>query len=331
MRKAAVAAAGVLAVLPLPLFLWGFMVDDAFITARYAANVAAGHGYRFNPGGPSTDGVTPLGFAYVLAPYASGGAMGAFRAAKLLGAIAWCAAAAMMALAIDSMEGTRAKWVGLLLAACSAPLAAWSVAGMETGLVLAFAGIAAASRVLRRETACVLCAALVAAWRPEAIPWAVAMALAPARAPMPRLSSRWLKLGIVCAPALAVAAIRAAVFGHATPLGAIAKPSSLQHGAMYAAACALLCGLVAMVAVRGVPPWARGLQVAVIVHWLAMAAAGGDWMPVSRLATTALPTLALAAAAAAAPRGDSWWTPTWLALRSAAAIGGQLFVLVSHG
>src|SRR5690606_35735574 len=79
------AAAGLGAALPAVVALRGFTVDDAFITARYAAHIASGIGYRFNAGGPVTDGVTPLGWAYVLAPLASGGPLAAWRAAKWLG------------------------------------------------------------------------------------------------------------------------------------------------------------------------------------------------------------------------------------------------------
>ena len=327
-----VAALGVLAVLPLAVYLRGFLVDDAFISARYAANIFAGHGYRFNAGGPVTDGVTPLGFAYVLAPFASDGVMSGFRAAKLLGLCMWLVAAGLMALAIDSIEGSRAKWLGLVLAATSAPLAAWSVAGMETGIVLGCAGIAAAARALGRETLCCGAAALVAAWRPEAIPWAVVIALAPARSDA-GIRSRWLKLGIVALPAVLVAFVRWMTFGQMMPLAAIAKPSTVRHGAMYALACAILCGVIAMVAIRRMPRWAVGLQVAVLVHWLAMALAGGDWMPVSRLATTALPSLAIASAVAAAraPGERVRWHQFWLWLRCGLALAGQIFVLAKHG
>lgn len=322
-----IATLGVAAALPLIVYLWGFLVDDAFISARYAANIAAGHGYRFNAAGPSTDGVTPLGFAHLLAPYALDGALGAFFAAKYLGASAWCFAAAMLALAIHDLEGSPAKWIGLALLATSVPLAAWSVAGMETGIVLGLAGIAAAARGLGRERTCCAAAAVVAAWRPEAIPWAIALALAPARRGG---GSRWAKLSAVVAPALLVATVRYVVFGRAMPLAAVAKAPNLKLGAMYALACAILCGLIAVVAFKNVAPWVRGLQVAVVVHWLAMAIAGGDWMPVSRLATTALPSLALAAAALAA-RPTTTVSKGWLGLRTAMAFAGQLFVLVQQG
>jgi hypothetical protein len=58
---------GVLAALPALTYLRGFTVDDALIPARYAANIAQGAGYRFNAQGPTSDGVTPLGFPYLLA------------------------------------------------------------------------------------------------------------------------------------------------------------------------------------------------------------------------------------------------------------------------
>src|SRR4051812_8801381 len=55
------------AVLPVAIWLWGFTVDDALISARVAAHLAQGLGYRFNPHGSVTDAVTPLGYAWLLA------------------------------------------------------------------------------------------------------------------------------------------------------------------------------------------------------------------------------------------------------------------------
>ena len=34
------------------------LIDDAYITARYAANLAHGYGWTWNTGGPATDGTT---------------------------------------------------------------------------------------------------------------------------------------------------------------------------------------------------------------------------------------------------------------------------------
>ena len=39
----------------------GFVTDDAYISLRYADNLAAGHGFVWNPGGPRVEGfINPL-------------------------------------------------------------------------------------------------------------------------------------------------------------------------------------------------------------------------------------------------------------------------------
>ena len=69
--------AGVLAALVPALAYAGFTVDDALIPARYAHHITLGEGYVWNRGGPPTDGVTPLGFPYLLAPFAKAGPLAA--------------------------------------------------------------------------------------------------------------------------------------------------------------------------------------------------------------------------------------------------------------
>ena len=243
-RRLGTAAVGVLAALPLVLYLWHFMVDDALISARYAANLAAGHGYRFNVGGPVTDGVTPLGWAHLLAPFAGGGVWAAFTAAKWIGVCAWLTGAALVTLAIDSLDVGPRKWLAVLLMATLAPLGAWSAAGMETGLALGIAAASVSARALSKERWAVTLAGVVAALRPEAILWAVALALAPPRGRP--LASRWLAFGVAAAPFVVVSLTRMFVFGRFAPLAVMAKPSSLRHGVMYALACLLLTGAVAL-------------------------------------------------------------------------------------
>ena len=53
---AAVGAAAVAAFLGLCAVLRGFVTDDAWISVRYAENLAAGHGPVWNPGGPRVEG-----------------------------------------------------------------------------------------------------------------------------------------------------------------------------------------------------------------------------------------------------------------------------------
>lgn len=46
---------------------WDSVVDDAYITARYASEVAAGNGVVFNPGEPPVEGVTNLAWTFWIA------------------------------------------------------------------------------------------------------------------------------------------------------------------------------------------------------------------------------------------------------------------------
>ncbi|MEZ4446477.1 MAG: hypothetical protein R3B72_45785 [Polyangiaceae bacterium] len=314
--------------LPLVVALRGFMVDDALITARYAANVAAGHGYRFNPSGAATDGVTPLGFAYLLAPFATGGALAAFRAAKLLGAVAWLLGAGAMAQQIGEMAGSRRRWLALSLLACSAPLAAWAVAGMETGLVLGLAAFAAVAVMREQGRLAAGLAGVVAGLRPEALLWAGVVGWGAGAATR---RARGERLLLAAGPFVLVAVLRLIVFGRPAPLAVFAKRSDLQHGALYAAACFLLTGPLAAVAVRGLSRPTRVLQLAVLAQLVAVVLVGGDWMPLSRLVVLALPSVILVAAAVLA-RGPEGILARALSLgRLGLALAGVIYALVTVG
>jgi hypothetical protein len=125
------------------------------------------------------------------------------------------------------------------------------------------------------------------------------------------------------------ASIRWAVFGRAAPLSAMAKPPDAVLGARYALACLLLTGPVALAAPIAwwrLPAWPRGLVAAVAAHFAAVAAAGGDWMPLSRLALPALPAVVLAAAHVA-----SVVDARIAAARLLLALAGELFVTAKIG
>lgn len=326
-------ALAVAAALPLAVFLWRFMVDDALISARYAAHIAAGVGYRFNTGAEVSDGVTPLGWAPLLSLAAGGGVLSAYRAAKVIGMVAWLLGAGCLGHAIERLGGHRARYLALLLVAGSAPLAAWSVAGMETGLVLGVAAVAVSARAVGHELVALGGAGLVAAWRPECAPWAIALALTPAREGkgLVRSRGRWRALGLAMGPFVVVAALRLAIFGRAAPLALLAKPSDLPHGLAYGAATFLLTGPIAAVAWQGLAPWVRGLQLAILAHWLALVFAGGDWMPLSRLAVPALPTVVLVAAAILARPHPEGWQKALSGARLALGLAGNIYLLVTVG
>ncbi len=308
--------------------LWGFTVDDAFIPARYAHHLARGVGYTFNAGQASSDGVTPLGYAHLLSPFAAEGALAAFVAARWIGAVLWLAAASLLGVAMHragvsassggAQVGPR-RFVGLALVLSSAPLGAWASAGLETGLVTALVAAAAAAHGLASPRVAASLVGLAAGLRPELLPFAAVAALAPlddARTlEAKRIGAAALRLALALALFALVAALRLSYFGRPMPLSALAKAPDALHGAYYAVACALLAGplaLAAPLALAGVgrarssehgaalpPPRSlregRWWAFAVLVHLVAVALAGGDWMPLSRLIVPVLPVVALAA------------------------------------
>lgn len=297
------AALAVVAVLPVVVWQWGFTVDDALISARYAHHLASGEGYRFNPGGPITDGVTPLGWAHLLAPMAKSSVWAGYRAAKWLSAASWLCGVAGLGAAVAKLGGSGRRWLGLALLALSAPIGAWAAAGMETGLVMGLSAGAMAARASGSDRLGAGLMGWVGAWRPETLPFVFTVAVAPRRG---ATSGRERAIAVLFSlgPAAGVALLRSWLFGRAVPLAAWAKTPVPLLGLRYALAAFIVLGGLAAVWPRA-PSWVRGLQVAVFVHFSAVALAGGDWMPLARLGVVAMPAVALIACERLARPG--WW------------------------
>ena len=103
----------------LALWMWDFTIDDALISVRYARHLATGLGYRFNQDGPATDGVTPLPWPFVLAPFARAPALVVLARAKALGLATWLAAAGAWGIAVGRAQArVEAKLAALVLLAC---------------------------------------------------------------------------------------------------------------------------------------------------------------------------------------------------------------------
>ena len=355
---------GLFAAAPLAWYLRGFTVDDALIPARYAQHLARGLGYRFNPHGPSSDGVTPLGFAHLLAPFAAQGVLPAWQASRWLGRALWLSAAAALGAAASTpcrpaVVGTPcqqpvafndagqrlgpcvhppaarptlcAAQLSLLLVLCSAPLAAWASSGLETPWVVALATAAVltpprADRALRGALWAGACAWL----RPEMLVFALVLAVGRARSARGRARA----LGCVAlgvAPWLLVAAVRWITWGRPAPLAVLAKPSDLAHGLVYVLPALLFTGApfaaLAPGSWRALSPWARSLVIAGFSHLAVVALAGGDWMPLARLVCPVLPAFVLATAELLADNRARRWAMTRLALACAA----ELAVLAMRG
>lgn len=264
-----------------------YTVDDAFIVARYAQNLATGGGYAMNPGVPS-DGVTgPLWIAPPFLAMQLG--LPPVLASKLVGAFCAAVAAALTVYwAHRRALGWVASWASACVLASLPDVGTWAVSGLETGAALLATVLLARALLGRGEPRwwLAIAAGSALAWlRPELAPCAFVLWLArTARAP--RSALPWLAIAAI--GALSIVAFRLAMFGAIAPLSASAKPADLAHGGAYVLRGAILmtsiagAGLAAFGAVRGRSD-DRWLLSALLAHLATVALAGGDWMPGARL------------------------------------------------
>lgn len=323
-RKPGVAAALFLSVAGVA---WPFLVDDAFITVRYAVRLASGLGYTFR-NGPPTDGVTgPLW----LLPLWSVARMGgdAVLAAKLCGLLACAVSVARVVQRLAGQTlGRTAAPLAALFCVTSIPLTIWSIGGLETGLATLCAtelALAVPARVRSTWASAGLAryrpsqAVQVGVWaggcawlRPELAPFVLTLLCYFAFRRGRAATVSWAIAGL-CGVALLV--FRLELFGHLLPMSSAAKPSDLQHGLAYASSLlsrpenlSLSLVLVWMgvgqlrltrakprllTARRGLSSL-QALLLALSAHLVAVVLAGGDWMPGFRLLAPVVPVSAWA-------------------------------------
>jgi len=312
-------------------FMWGFTVDDALISIRYAHHLASGAGYRWNADGPSTDGVTPLPWPFLIAALARGPALATLARVKALDVVLAAASAALVG-ARAASAGPAARFTALAALATCLPLAAWGASGMETPL----AALLCTSCVfcMNRPLAAASFAGLAAAVRPELLPWAATISCGAALARRDPPAGVMGASALASAPFAACALVRRFAFGRFAPLAVLAKPSDLEHGVVYAAAALLACALPVLVvaprAARQLPRAQVAVLAAFAVHVLAIVAAGGDSMPYSRLFVPVLPSLLFVhLELVRVATGPAFWARTCAALAlagyvaSVAAAGGR--------
>ena len=228
----ALVALAVVVHLALCWVLRGFLTDDAWISVRYAENLANGDGFVWNPGGPRAEGFSnPL--LVGIEALASAAGWSAPAAARALGVLSGVACIVLVHAWGRRVLGETTASIAALLTACSAPFALWAVGGLET-LLVALAVTAGTLEVARSDGGRVWRAAAVFAllpWlRPEGlavVAAVVALGELPAlvRAPTRRGGVvRILVLGGV--PALSQAALEAfrlGVYGHLLPNSVLYK------------------------------------------------------------------------------------------------------------
>jgi len=283
-------------VLPASVWLWGYAVDDALITARVATHLARGLGATFNPHGPPADAVTPLGYAQLLSLFGQRDVLHTFVCAKWFGLVAWLVAAGLLAQLIARIGQRALRFSPLVIVASSAPLAAWAVSGMETGLVTLLTTLG-----LFGGPWSALSLGVASALRPELVPFAWLLVAANTRLEWAGWRRAARCAACVVAPTAIVMLMRLALFGRAVPLSFYAKPSDFAHGLRYALGAFAFTGLPwLLLATPGefqrIPRAAWGLFLALLAHGAALVLCGGDWMTLYRLAVPVLPAAALAAA-----------------------------------
>jgi hypothetical protein len=178
--------------------------EDAFIYFRLAENLAAGHGYVFNPGGPPIEsGSSPL-WLLLLVPLA--GLPGELvTAAKLLG-IVFGAASLLLTLRLGErlIDDPWARHAPALMVAISPVFVTWCQVGLETALhATAVLWMAWALTGKRRSSAWALPACALFVSRPEGV--ALYLALVPV------FLAAKVRLETLVRPALAVMAFALAV------------------------------------------------------------------------------------------------------------------------
>ena len=289
---------------------WYVVMDDPYITFRYARNVLAGDGWAFNPGQPLEGYSNFLWLVLSMVPIAMGiEPLGAMRVAGIgfaVGLLAW--------LCFAPRGWGRYRLAAPLLASCY-PFAVWAIGGLETPMyaLLAFAAVVFTNRTVHgpgRGSTAALAASLlaVALSRPEG---AMVLALPLVALVCARGGARRHLLAAIAVFAAGFAVYtlwRLATFGTMIPNTVSAKVGgspvrSAVAGIKYTAAYFLAPPLVLL----GLAVWGAwkdrshrplfliggtwvGLQILFTIL------VGGDWMPGMRFLVPMLPVLCVLAA-----------------------------------
>jgi arabinofuranosyltransferase len=319
-----------------------FITDDAYISLRYARNLAEGHGPVWNPGGPPTEGFTnPLLVAVEAVVYRLFGAGPGF--AQGLGIASGLALVVVVWHLGRIVVGRWAANAAAVLVAGSPALAYWAVGGLET-LPYTLAVVTATLLLARSDGGPHVAAATILA----TLPWLRAEGLGVVaglvflseivglvrgrtrRATIQRLV--WLA-GLPLLSQLLLQGLRWAWFGHLLPNSVIYKTGTGTFGEVTATFLVEIAP-VAPLAIAGfalVRGRGRLLAAVPVVYAVASLTFRDSVNTYSRLVLAALPLLLLLAATAL-PGGATMLRETWqrrstvLAAGTAALLGYLLLL-----
>jgi len=215
--------------------LWGVPVDDAYIHFQYARNLAAGHGFAFNPDQPMPGSTSPLWVVLLAIPAMAGAPL--WLTAKVLG-VAFLALSSVL---IWRLAGRFTERPGValtagLLTAIDGRLAWAAPSGMEitlfaalsVGALLARDDIAMHGADGRRQGLLALLCGLAANARPEGYLLAALLLFDVVNRDRPSLRAVAVAGAIVAALVLPYIIFCQATTGHPLPTTFYAKAGS--HG-----------------------------------------------------------------------------------------------------
>ena len=282
---------------------YNFIADDAFITLRYAQNLASGDGLVFNPG-ERVEGFTSPLWTLLL------GALAFLQVellpvARLLGITAGLVAIFLLHRLVD-LFCPQEDFPGFALAAaallaCNGSFACWAGSGMETTFFLAMLTAAFFASCSERYWLSAVLALGGALTRPEGLLAAGLLGAFQCYRGR-RLGQPWKGWVLLCLGGIAVLfSCRLLYFGELLPNTFYAKTGAswdqisrgLSYFAAYAAdhegllllllpvAIAMLCGESSL----------RLLALGVLGFWAALIGVGGDGLPMYRFALHGMPLL----------------------------------------
>ena len=145
---------------------FGFPLDDAWIHARMARNLAGGAGMAFNPGSPAATATAPLWTLLLAVPAAAGVPFPWASCAAGVLATALLAWLTVRLLERGGSDGTTACLAGIVMVSTH-PFPWAAVSGMEAPLAASLVVAILCLGPARRPVVCLLMAGLAALARPE--------------------------------------------------------------------------------------------------------------------------------------------------------------------
>jgi arabinofuranosyltransferase len=213
------------------------VIDDAYITFRYARNLLAGNGLVFNPGEAVFGSTTPL-YTFLLAAVGglTGGPGAPFPAlAVLVNALADALTCGLLVLIGDALSHRRAGIAAALVWAIAPMSVTFAIGGMETSIFIALATGTFYLYLTDRPVAASLCAGLSLITRPDALIFILPIAFESirrrwtARRTPAGAGSTWLREVVAfAAPVGAWGAVGTLLYGNPLPHSIAAKVHAYQ-------------------------------------------------------------------------------------------------------